>query len=366
MKACVLYRWVVLLIALTLTSSQLSFAQEEVNIEIKAISGLQYDIVRFRVPPGARIKLTFYNTDEMTHNIVFTKPGYREEIVNLALNMGDAGNEAGFVPTSDKVIAAIPLLNPDKQQTIAFQVPNREGVYPYVCTYPGHGTIMYGALYVTNHELPPLDKDVNIPSVRRTLSAEARAQKASTTPKHPYPDILPTMYRTFMPDCGPAGIAVGLLGNVSYCWDAGQCRLRYVWKGDFLDMEENWAGKGNEKAKLVGTVFYRDSTAFPFRIGSADRVPLADFQGYSTHKRYPTFKYTLDGVAVTERIVPVLEQPGIKKIMTFTGLDKPLWLIKSDQPNVNIYCNKGRWQGNRLELTPQEAQKFTITITENL
>lgn len=343
-------------------SSAAANAQDTVTITLNAISGLQYDRVRFRVPPGAHVIVTLNNTDEMAHNLVFTKPGYREEIVNLALDLGDQGNARGYVPASDKVIAAIPLLVPEQQQTIEFDVPDREGVYPYVCTYPGHGAVMYGAMYVTTNQLPPLAKDVHVPPVRRT--ADNRAERASVPPKHPYPDMRPAMYRTFMPDCGPAGIAVALLGEVSYCWDAGACRLRYAWKGGFLDLAKNWAGKGKEVAELVGTVFYRDRTDFPFRLGLPEHIPQAEFLGYTMHKRYPTFRYALDGAEVTERIVPTLEQPGIKRLMTFTGLKQPLWLAKASYPNTNIYCNKGQWEGDYLKLSPQEAREFTITITE--
>jgi azurin len=337
-------------------------AQDTVTITLNAVSGLQYDQVRFRVPPGAHVVVTLNNTDEMAHNLVFTKPGYREEIVNLALNLGDQGNARGYVPQSDKVIAAIPLLTPDQQQTIEFGVPDREGIYPYVCTYPGHGAVMYGAMYVTTNQLPPLAKDVHVPPVRRT--ADDRPERAARAPQHPYPDMRPAMYRTFMPDCGPAGIAVGLLGEVSYCWDAGECRLRYAWKGGFLDLTQNWAGKGKEVAELVGTVFYRDGTDFPFRLGRREHVPQAEFQGYTMLKRYPTFRYTLDGTEVTERIVPTLEKPGIKRMITFTDLKQPIWLVRASYPNATVYCNKGRWEGDYLKLSPQEAEEFTVTITE--
>ena len=45
----------------------------------------------------------------------------------------------------------------------------------------------------------------------------------------------PVVYRTFMPGASPAAFAVALPGNQFYCWDAGECRLRYVWtKGGFI------------------------------------------------------------------------------------------------------------------------------------
>ncbi|MGB3851535.1 MAG: plastocyanin/azurin family copper-binding protein [Tunicatimonas sp.] len=365
MTVCLL-RWFVALLlinsAARASSPEDIQPSDTVRVTLNAISGLQYDIVRFAVPPGAHVIVTLNNTDEMAHNIVFTKPGYREEIVNLALDLGDQGNARGYVPASDKVIAAIPLLVPEQRQTVAFDVPNREGVYPYVCTYPGHGAVMYGAMYVTTQQMPLLAQDVNVPPVRRTT--DNRAERASVPLKHPYPEMRPAMYRTFMPDCGPAGIAVALLGEVSYCWDAGACRLRYAWKGGFLDLTKNWAGKGKEVAELAGTVFYRDSTDFPFRIGQPERIPQVAFLGYTMHKRYPTFRYTLDEAEVTERIVPTLEQPGVKRIMTFANLEQPLWLAKAAYPNTNVYCNKGRWEGDYLKLSPQEAENFTVTITE--
>ena len=37
---------------------------------------------------------------------------------------------------------------PGQSQALSFQAPNEPGIYPYVCTYPGHWRRMYGALYV--------------------------------------------------------------------------------------------------------------------------------------------------------------------------------------------------------------------------
>ena len=37
------------------------------------------------------------------------------------------------------------------------------------------------------------------------------------------------------PEAGPAAIAVAVNEELHYCWDAGECRLRYIWKGDFID-----------------------------------------------------------------------------------------------------------------------------------
>ena len=46
-------------------------------LTIKAITGLQYDVKRFAVEPGATVTILFVNDDatDMPHNLVFTKPG---------------------------------------------------------------------------------------------------------------------------------------------------------------------------------------------------------------------------------------------------------------------------------------------------
>jgi len=274
------------------------------EITIKAISGLQYDLVRFQVKPGEMVKLNLINADEMTHNWVLTQPGMREQIVSDALNMAD-GEKNDYIPDSETIIASIPNLSPDESFSITFQAPETEGVYPYVCTYPGHGSVMYGAMYVTNNLMPPLANDMNIPEQRRAADAADPATKSG----HPYPMIFPSMYRTFMPQSGPASIAVGMLGDISYCWDAGKCRFRYAWKGGFLDMERTWSGKGKERADIVGVVFYKEENGYPLRIGNPEEEPLTEFNGYAMKNRYPTFLYQIDGLQVKERILPTFDAP---------------------------------------------------------
>src|SRR5262249_55834174 len=55
--------------------------------------------------------------------------------------------ERQYVPKSPKVLVASRLLAPRESQKISFTAPAKPGVYPYVCTYPGHWRRMYGAMY---------------------------------------------------------------------------------------------------------------------------------------------------------------------------------------------------------------------------
>src|SRR5207237_7376470 len=102
------------------------------------------------VEKGKAVEFLFENFDLMPHNIVFAKPGSLEELGKLAeANATDPAVQARFfVPQSDKVLMASTLLQPRDLQKLSFTAPTTPGVYPYVCTYPGHWMRMHGALYV--------------------------------------------------------------------------------------------------------------------------------------------------------------------------------------------------------------------------
>ena len=122
--------------------------EKPVVISLKAITGLQYDLARFSVKPGTKVKLILTNSDDMSHNLLFTKPGARQLVVDEALKMGDKGPELNYIPQLPEVLWSIPVLSPGESKMLEFTAPEKPGVYPYVCTYPGHGFVMYGAMYV--------------------------------------------------------------------------------------------------------------------------------------------------------------------------------------------------------------------------
>ncbi|MBV9123482.1 MAG: c-type cytochrome, partial [Planctomycetes bacterium] len=99
---------------------------------------------------GKPVEIFFQNTDLMPHNFVVGQPGALEEIGNLAEATATQPGalERGYVPNSRKILLASRLLAPREAQRQRFTAPARPGVYPYLCTYPGHWRRMYGALYV--------------------------------------------------------------------------------------------------------------------------------------------------------------------------------------------------------------------------
>jgi putative heme-binding domain-containing protein len=109
-----------------------------------------FDKDRLVVRAGRPVEVLFENTDLMPHNFVLTQPGALEEVGTLAeATATEPGAVARqYVPRSPKILVAGRLLPPRESQKLAFTAPSRPGVYPYVCTYPGHWRRMYGALYV--------------------------------------------------------------------------------------------------------------------------------------------------------------------------------------------------------------------------
>ena len=112
-----------------------------------------YDKQIIAAEAGKPLELRFSNSDNMPHNFAIVQPGSLEEVGMLAEATGTAPDAAKrhYIPKSDKVLVGSRLLEPGDTQVLSFEVPEVAGVYPYVCTYPGHWRRMYGALYVVDN-----------------------------------------------------------------------------------------------------------------------------------------------------------------------------------------------------------------------
>jgi putative heme-binding domain-containing protein len=109
----------------------------------------------FTVRPGQPVKLVFTNPDATDHNLVIVTPGALAEVGVAANEMArDPKNASGdFVPASkqDKILAATPMIGPTRKalaHVLRFDAPAEPGVYPYVCTFPGHWIVMNGRMVV--------------------------------------------------------------------------------------------------------------------------------------------------------------------------------------------------------------------------
>jgi azurin len=343
------------------------------TITLNAIAGLQFDLPRFHVRPGVKVKILLKNQDDMSHNLLFTRPGARLDVVNAAMKLEERGPEKNYIPDTPDVLWTIPVLSPGEERSVTFIVPKETGVYPYVCTFPGHGFSMYGAMYVTHAEqLPAVEKDVNIPPAARKKrngsgdeGVKPHASHASKeTAQHPYELKPPYLYRAYMEDASPAAIAVHLPHALSYCWDAGTCELRYAWEGGFVDNAGLWKGKPNAVAKVLGTVFFRNKIEQPLRIGDRNAPALAAYKGYQLIGGYPEFHYIINGIHVYELIQSKEDGNGFIRTFRIPEADKTVWFVAHPQDGMMYETSTGILKNHTIMLSPQQARNFRIIMTK--
>ena len=140
-----------------LTQEQAKSLNERLqNLDVRVIAigtvpaRMIYDKELIAVQAGKPVEFRFSNSDHMPHNFAIVQPGALQEVGELAeatARDADAATRQ-YIPKSDKILLASRLIQSGEDQALTFDAPNSPGVYPYVCTYPGHWRRMYGALYV--------------------------------------------------------------------------------------------------------------------------------------------------------------------------------------------------------------------------
>ncbi len=126
-------------------------AAEEVAVTIRTLAAqMKYDTTDFIVPPGATVRLTVVNDDEMPHNLVVTRTATDKglALAQTAWAMGAAGIAKHWIPDDPRVLAATKTIDPHAQEILTFNAPLELGSYPFVCTFPGHAMAMNGAMRV--------------------------------------------------------------------------------------------------------------------------------------------------------------------------------------------------------------------------
>lgn len=291
-------------------------------VKLSMAEGLRFDPPRFEAKPGELIQIELENADSshQPHNFLLVKPGQVQEVVKIAMEMGEGGPNRGFIPEHPAILASTgKVVDPEGAYKLKVTVPKEPGVYGYVCTVPGHGMLMYGALYVDS-PMPPLAKDSNIPQLTLEKGLAGAGRR-------------PFVQRIFLPKTGPASIAVALPGNLNYCFDAGDCRLRYVWSGPFVDGSRQWKGSGKDISEL-GDEPWWVSQSFPLRFGGGkdSKNPEVKFLGYTLKDGLPEFRYRVGKQDVFQLIRPAeaglelhFRLPNARRKVTFVSDDKGVW-----------------------------------------
>lgn len=187
---------------------------------------------------------------------------------------------------------------------------------------------------------------------------EVQQKKGDPYAASPVQAKRPQVQRIFMPNAGPAAVAVAVDSLVSLCWDAGECRLRYAWNGGFIDGYPYWQGNGSSLAKIVGTVRYTEK-ASPFK-----SMGEMKFSGYRMEKDLPVFQYQVGAKKITETFAALPNGSGFSRTFTVTPTpsDK-LELDFSTDDKVDFSSDKGTWVGSKLTLKAAEAAAFTVNTS---
>ena len=122
------------------------------TLKLEVGDNLQYSTNRLEAQTGSTVNLTIVHTgklpkDAMGHNFVLLKKGTNKDaFASAAL----AAPQSGYIPPAmkDAVIAHTKLVGGGESDTISFTAP-APGEYIYLCTFPGHYSLMNGKLVVS-------------------------------------------------------------------------------------------------------------------------------------------------------------------------------------------------------------------------
>lgn len=123
------------------------------TVELTGGDDMKYSTTAIQAKPGETLHIVLKSTGTvpkmaMAHNFVALKAG-----VDAAKFSQDAmmAKDTDYVPEARKadVLGSTKLAGPGETVEVTFKVPAKPGVYPYLCTFPGHYAAgMHGDLTV--------------------------------------------------------------------------------------------------------------------------------------------------------------------------------------------------------------------------
>jgi azurin/glucose/arabinose dehydrogenase len=114
---------------------------------------MRYNTPQLVVEAGKPFQVIFENPDAMPHNMVFVQPDTAQAVAESVQTQAPDkldGQGRAYLPANDpRVFAASKLIEAGQKETFTVNAPAQEGIYEYVCTFPGHWAIMRGKIIVT-------------------------------------------------------------------------------------------------------------------------------------------------------------------------------------------------------------------------
>ena len=120
------------------------------ELHIESNDQMQYNTTELKATMG-KISLMLHHTGKMEknvmgHNLVILKPG--TDIAAFTTKAMDA-KDTDYIPASENasIIAHTKLIGGGESDTIEFTI-DEKGSYDFICSFPGHSSIMKGKLIV--------------------------------------------------------------------------------------------------------------------------------------------------------------------------------------------------------------------------
>ncbi len=193
----------------------------------------------------------------------------------------------------------------------------------------------------------------------------------------------PRVLRTFLERSGVRGIAVGLPVGIHYGFDAERVRLAEVWQGDFLDATGAWEGRGGTICGGQGKALWSGIDGPPLLVATAPPDTWPNTFGQKAGYRFlgyrftskdapPTFRYSVNGVVVNERIdASLTPKPHFTRSFEIEGDPKALVVNPGgDGAHAQVRATSGFSVGKAgadwFQLTPETGAKsfrFEIEVT---
>ncbi|RZK83187.1 MAG: Azurin [Pedobacter sp.] len=123
----------------------------ETVLALEADDAMKFNVTELKAVAGQPIKLTLKHTGKfpitaMGHNVVILKPG--TDAAAFATKALEAKDNQ-YIPKSEEgsIVAHTKLLGGGEEDTITFTIAEK-GTYEFICSFPGHVSMMKGVLIV--------------------------------------------------------------------------------------------------------------------------------------------------------------------------------------------------------------------------
>ncbi len=119
----------------------------DLTVEIETLGNqMKYNVVKIKAKKNSTLLIKFKNNATlpvMKHNIIVLNSEDAIDAVGTA-----ALSAENNIPDHPSIIASSSMVGPGESTELLISIPDQPGVYPYICTYPGHYQVMQGKIIV--------------------------------------------------------------------------------------------------------------------------------------------------------------------------------------------------------------------------